>query len=324
MCKSSPPFANVIIVHNGALGDFLLSWPAVLAIVRAFPGENTLWGGKSAYLPWAAPLGVKPALGAQRLALQELYTETEWPAVLADTLVIWFGLGPSAMPLVAERRHPLLWYIRAIPEGKDTEFVSPRQAALEALAAKGVAPPEDWHAQWGALFGRWAPQGGGAEKRAVLLFPGAGHRAKQWPPERFMALAQRLKQEGGSPEFVLGPAELERGLHEQLGREFGTRTPENFMALSEALLGCRAVCGNDCGPMHLAGMLGVPGVALFGPTAARQWAPKGLTILSSDVQCRPCTKTTADIPCKEPECLLTLETEDVEKSLRRILEEEKR
>jgi ADP-heptose:LPS heptosyltransferase len=54
----------------------------------------------------------------------------------------------------------------------------------------------------------------------------------------------------------------------------------------------RAVVGADCGPMHLAGLLGTPGVALFGPTSARQWE---LTACASSA--RPCPARRA---CRSP------------------------
>ena len=38
---------------------------------------------------------------------------------------------------------------------------------------------------------------------------------------------------------------------------------------------CRAFVGNDSGVSHLAAALGVPTVALFGPTRPEHWAPRG-------------------------------------------------
>jgi len=97
--------------------------------------------------------------------------------------------------------------------------------------------------------------------------------------------------------------------------------PSSLSALQEALVRARLVVGNDCGPMHLAGMLGLPGLVLFGPTSARQWGPVGLDTLSLDIPCRPCTQTTADLDCDNPVCLLELGLEAVRDALARVIEE---
>jgi len=55
----------------------------------------------------------------------------------------------------------------------------------------------------------------------------------------------------------------------------------------------RACVSNDSGAMHLAGAVGVPLVALFGPTRERETAPLGqpgrrVEVLVNHVWCRPC------------------------------------
>jgi heptosyltransferase-2 len=83
------------------------------------------------------------------------------------------------------------------------------------------------------------------------------------------------------------------------------------------LVNCRALVANDSGAMHLAAALGVPVVALFGPTDERQTSPRGEVrrrrdqgtvgqrpdaatrpdhvVLTHDVWCRPCKLRTCPI-----------------------------
>ena len=48
-----------------------------------------------------------------------------------------------------------------------------------------------------------------------------------------------------------------------------------LVELAAALAGCRALLGHDSGISHLAAALGLPTLALFGPTDPAQWAPRG-------------------------------------------------
>ena len=118
--------------------------------------------------------------------------------------------------------------------------------------------------------------------------------------------------------FVIGPVERDRGIVPQEGEIL---EPEDLEALSQALRGCRFAIGPDCGPMHLAGLHGVPGVALFGPTSPRQWGPAGLEITSAGLPCAPCTAVTSGefAPgCERPlPCMARIAPEDVLDRLRR-------
>ena len=67
--------------------------------------------------------------------------------------------------------------------------------------------------------------------------------------------------------------------------------------------------------MHLAGMLGVPGVSVFGPTGFGQWGPPGMTGVSLGLGCSPCTRTCALLACPAPRCLGDLPVERVAQAL---------
>jgi heptosyltransferase I len=108
----------------------------------------------------------------------------------------------------------------------------------------------------------------------VLLNPGAGWGGKQWPPERYGRFAQRLAEMGLTPVVNVGPGE------EQLARA----VVEAAGGLAQSLAGslselialtrrARLFVGGDTGPMHLAAALGIPVVAIFGPTSPARNGP---------------------------------------------------
>ena len=104
-------------------------------------------------------------------------------------------------------------------------------------------------------------------RRIVLLNPGAGWGAKQWPAERFGEVSRELQKEGAMILVNYGPGE------EQLAKDVhrssdGAAQPINC-SLGELISLTRRASlfiGGDTGPLHLAAALGVPVVAIFGPT----------------------------------------------------------
>lgn len=292
---TSPAPDKVILIHNGALGDFLLIWPSAWAIGKAFSGAELYWAGAAGRMAFLEPLGLKPCPPRQRQALERLYGSTRWPEELAGYACVWFVVErlPDAPA------HENLWFARAIRGGQ----AHARDSYLADLAKRGVPPALGWLDGFRRLFAA-----GRQPSRTVLLFPGAGHPLKQWPLVQFFRLADMLKVQGLEPLFVLGPAELERGLV-AAGRPHAA--PASLDELTSLLLGARAVIGPDTGPLHLAGMLGVPGVALFGPTDPAVWGPIGIRRMRLGLPCSPCTMACADLNCPRPLCLETITPESV-------------
>lgn len=110
----------------------------------------------------------------------------------------------------------------------------------------------------------------------AIVNPGAGWGAKQWPPERFGDVAKALAAHNiktlvnASPEETqLARAVMAAGG----GNAFELRsTIGQLIALTRR---ARLFIGGDTGPLHLAAALGVPVVALYGPTDPARTGPYG-------------------------------------------------
>jgi ADP-heptose:LPS heptosyltransferase len=269
---------KVVLEHTGALGDFLLAWPVFLSLTRYFADRPVHCAVPASHAPWLAPWATSCPPGLRR-ALGDRFREDGWPSALADTLVVRPGLG----------RRPdfpqcdSFWFLRGMIPGREA---SPTALYREALAARGIPFAADFAAVFRAHFGRYDSTGDTA-----LLFPGAGNQDKAWPPYRLEHLAGMLRKRGVRPVFVLGPVERERGVRPAGGEIL---EPRDLGELSAALCTARCVVGPDCGPLHLAALHGVPGVALFGPTSPAQWGPPGMAVVTAGLACAPCTTTTAD------------------------------
>jgi heptosyltransferase-2 len=197
-------------------------------------------------------------------------------------------------------RAPLLAPAVARPRGRRPQVEDYR----ELLAAMGVPPPASWVPHL-ALPAELAERGRERLARArtpvgagplVGLFPGAEWGpSKRWPMKSFAALARELRRRLPALRAVVvaGPKEvwLAVRVHEESGKLHPVVGPDLDLAgLAAVLSHFDLLVTNDSGPMHLAAALGVPTVALFGPTDPRRTAPAGdgHEVLSRNLWCAPC------------------------------------
>jgi ADP-heptose:LPS heptosyltransferase len=121
------------------------------------------------------------------------------------------------------------------------------------------------------------------EQSLVLVHPGSGSAHKRLESRRMASLIERLWQEGMYPLVLEGPADQDavgQALH------FVSRPPRvlrdlDLSQLAGVFLRVALYIGHDSGVTHLSALLGVPTIALFGPTDHHRWAPQGhhVTIL---------------------------------------------
>lgn len=115
---------------------------------------------------------------------------------------------------------------------------------------------------------------GVAEEPLAVLNPGAGWGAKQWPAQRYGELAERLKARGLRVLLNYGPGEealVRRAAQASHGAALPLST--SLGELVALLRRAHLFVGGDTGPLHLAALLGVPTVALFGPTDPERNGP---------------------------------------------------
>ncbi|WP_457572149.1 glycosyltransferase family 9 protein [Desulfovulcanus sp.] len=313
---------KVIIVHNGALGDFLLAWPSIWSIKQSFSQTKVFWAGREIYLPWIEKLGIKRADPVTRKAIQSLYSSLAWPDILKNSLVFWFGLKQRTVKI----EHPNLIFLTCNDAAGTARLNSNHvrevyARKLKSLAIATIAAPaalagikwdDDWLKAWQKLY---LPT---LKPENILIFPGSGHPAKNWPLDNFLRLAKSLQKDNEKIQFVLGPVEVEKNI--QIS-EFPIITPKNCSDLNELitiLARAKMVIGNDSGPMHLAGYMSIPGISLFGPTSPKQWAPLGMHILTSPRKCAPCSDT-ARISCPNPQCMAKIKVQNVLNAAKEIL-----
>jgi len=117
--------------------------------------------------------------------------------------------------------------------------------------------------------------GPGESGLRIVIHPGAGKLPNRWPAERFGAVAAALRAEGHRVAVVTGPSET--GLFAGVDHGAGVTLPRLPALTAREVGGALAAADlafvNDTGVLHLAASVGVPTVALFGPTDPGQWCP---------------------------------------------------
>jgi len=158
----------------------------------------------------------------------------------------------------------------------------------------------------------------------IAIHPGSGSRAKTWPLERFLDLADDLAGEYQARIlFIVGPAEEE--IKHKVLRNRGGMCPVILDGLPLPHLGailerCRVFIGNDSGITHMAAAVGVPVVAIFGPSDPAIWAPRGteISLILGAVSCSPCGRETMP-RCRPGRCLLEISMDEVLHAVNRVI-----
>jgi heptosyltransferase II len=137
----------------------------------------------------------------------------------------------------------------------------------------------------------------GSREGAVRIAVGAGASygsAKCWPPERFAAAINRLLASRAAEVILFGTAgeaAVSAAIRAGLKKEPLDLTGRTQIAELPAMLSrCAVFVGNDSGAMHVAAAVGLPVVAVFGPTDAEGTAPvtPRCTIVQEKPYCSPC------------------------------------
>ncbi len=173
-------------------------------------------------------------------------------------------------------------------------------------------------------------QGGAAPCQVlVAIHPGASYgTAKRWTPERYARAAVEVASRMGAAVVILGAAgEAREGdavLKALEGYPSVALTGRlSIRQLMAVLSCCRLLLTNDSGPMHIAGALGVPVAAVFGPTDPEETGPLGRNarIVRKPVFCSPCLLRRCPI---DHRCMERVAAEDLAQAARELVGEASR
>ena len=185
---------------------------------------------------------------------------------------------------------------------------------------------------------RWAKGAlqDGTPRPLVALVPGGGSSwgkdayLKQWPAERFSALAGRLSASCNARCVVFGdPVDAATtaafAVRDNDPDVIDLRGKCTLLQMIAALDQCSLVIANDSGPFHIARALGKKTVAFFGPVDEKLYGPYpdsgNCVVLKRDLACRPCyNRFRLDTHCADRLCLQQISVDEVFAAARAMLE----
>jgi heptosyltransferase-2 len=293
---------RLLICAPNWIGDVVLSLAAVRDLRRDFPKARVEVLGR----PWVAELyravsEVDAVLESRgfRQDVERLRGAFDAAVLLPNSfraaLEVFMAGVPERWGYATECRGLLLTRGASVPAGiRGSSQVYYYRAMLSGVGLRVSASPDvslscptEWADRGSALLGPLGP--------FVGMNAGAFYgTAKRWIPERYAAVGDRLSRRTGARVVILGGS-AERSLAESIASIM--QTPARVLC-GETTLGdlvgvlsrLQLLITNDSGPMHIAAALGVPVLALFGPTDWRETAPLGPRhrIVREGVECAPC------------------------------------
>ena len=274
---------RILVIRGGAIGDFILTLPAIKLLREAFPGahleilgyqhiialaEDRFYADATRSIEYGAMAGFFVPGCELAPDLVEYFASFQQ--------VVSFLYDPSGFFEANLRRAGVKNLLPAFAKIDDTAHAAQQLARpLQRLAlyiedhAASVHP----NAADRSAAERFLA---GIERPCIAIHPGSGSPRKNWPVERWAALAALLGAQSPPPQLVLIGGEAD----EVSLAALSATCPGALIArdlplphLAAVLVRCRLFLGHDSGISHLAAAAGTPCVLLFGPTDPAVWAP---------------------------------------------------
>jgi lipopolysaccharide heptosyltransferase II len=328
---------RILFYKPGAIGDFLHTLPSLKALKRAFP---------------AAEITVVISPGQERLVQGTpladhvlVYSKAHLKKNAADFLSFGLQLRREQVDLFVDMQPSVRsWILRKLSgAGRSVVYHKQKRVAsgtrrlhaaenfMKTLEPLGISEaighidlpiiPEA-----AEKIDRFlAEQGIGQHQPLVALncSVGAARPSRNWLPERFSELADRLVSELGAFVIFIGGKE-DRTLVEGVMAAMHTRavtTAGAFdLAESAALLArCRCLVSSDTGPLHLATAVQTATIGLYGSTDPRRTGPVGSNalVLTKQLPCVPCEKKLC--PLNTMACMGAISVNDVVEAVRSVM-----
>ena len=326
------PF-RILIRASNWLGDAVMSVPAVRAIKQGRPDAHVTIATPANLVPvWKLVSEVDEIISLKRKSLLHAVRLIErapkfdvavlFPNSLRVALEAWLSDIPRR---AGYRGHFRAWLLNQIVPDRRKRGPLEHQS-LRYLRIAHELGAETFNVQRSTLNAQFAAahQPSSINHQPLLgLCPGAEYGpAKRWLPERFAEVASTVTAQQQIKWVLLGTAkdadvgaQIATALGENCLNRIGQTTVEQLI---EELRACRLLLTNDTGTMHLAALLGVPTVAIFGSTEPALTGPmgKGHIVLRHHVECSPCFLRECPIDFR---CMKAVSVEEVRDAVMSIL-----
>jgi ADP-heptose:LPS heptosyltransferase len=310
------PANQLLIIHQGALGDFVATFPAIIRLKKMFSRVDAFCQSELGKLacklnvvdrgfPIEAPYFTSLFTDAVDTRIKDIFHVYQQ--------ILLFSFSEQLKQTIVKSIGKI---VHRIPPRPDVDHrIHVCEHISSHLIQCGLFDRSNAANNFISTSAGHDGEGKQQHKsRIILLHPGSGSRKKNWSLHNFLKIEAMLRSENREPEYILGPAET--SLIEQLPpkQELNRKVHEvyHLCELVELLKAAGGFIGNDSGVSHLAAFLGLPTLVIFGPSDPLRWKPIGPAVrtVRPPLDCTPCFETNAK-NCKEVKCLSQTSPEDV-------------
>lgn len=303
---------KILVIHQGALGDLVLSFPALLSLRHEAKACVALLCSSElgkmahelnvvdAHFPVESARFSTLFCGEMTPLVETFISDYDTIILISFSDAIEYHLRQnhggevhriSPRPPVDEETHVVLHLMRQLRTRR--LLISPGIFCSFPSKAMSISSGPD-----GSL-----PR----QEPLVVMHPGAGSARKRWPVENFVQAAIIIRGENlGEVVFLVGPAESDltpvvKSRSKEGFRVYEVSDPFYLMGLVRQ---ARCLIGHDSGVTHLSAFMGTPTAAIFGPSNPKRWSPVGRAtkVLRGATDCTPCFETDT-VNCEDPKCL---------------------
>jgi lipopolysaccharide heptosyltransferase II len=328
---------KVLFFKPGAIGDLLHTLPALKALKNKFP---------AAQVTVVVSPGLESLIQGTPLADRvQIFDKAKLKKSVADFLRfglrlrdehydLFIDMQPSVRSLILRRlsRAPLVLVYKkqknVHAKEKRIHAVENFIGTLQPIDIKEVVDRIELPLASDAIENadRFLAENGVDRSKPLIALNcgvGAARPARNWFPNRFAALADRLIRELGAQVVFVGGKEDRDIVHNVMTSMKGKAvSAAGYLSLPQsAALLARSAClvSSDTGPLHLATAVGTPVVGLFGSTDPRRTGPigRGHQVLIKTTSCVPCEKK--QCPFGTRVCMLEITVDEVYHAVQRAI-----
>lgn len=294
------PSPRVLVIRGGAIGDFILTLPAIRLLRNSIPEVRIEILGYKPIVELAVSAGLAESVRSlEHGSMAKLFV----PGVTLDRELLEYFRGFN---LVVSYLYDPDGYFRGNMEriGVRTFLAASHHVEPGAgHAAVQLARPLEKLAMYlddpAPQIGLAVPTNHSRGSPVIAIHPGSGSLKKNWPTANWSRLGRELSEVFPHCRLALvtGEAEAERGVTKVMLEgwrelDFLHWDQMPLTQLAANLSTCAAFLGHDSGISHLAAACGLPCLLLFGPSDPATWAPvnagvKVLSEASGDLQRMP-------------------------------------
>jgi ADP-heptose:LPS heptosyltransferase len=311
---------KLLIVHQGALGDVVAIFPVIIRLKRYFDSIDIICQSQLGRL--AKALGLTdnwfPLEGAWAASLFTDQPDRKAKALLRPyakvVLFSFSGELERSLNQITQNR-----CIRFAPKPPNDSPTHVTAYAVQNLVQCGVLSAQDLKINDLSLPTHWLEKRNlPTDHHKILIHPGSGSRRKRWPLSQFIRLEAFFIASGLKTEFILGPAE-EDLLAALAKPDRKIHMPGDLLELAMLYKTAGGYIGNDSGASHLAAIMGLASVVIFGPADPARWKPNGpfVEVVRPALECLPCFETDR-ANCTAPKCLEDIQPETIVKAFYKI------